>query len=361
MSLSTITPQQALNAIQRNRLTLLDIRQPHEQLQGMVEGSIAVLPEALKDWCNQNEEIELGLICQRGVRSERLCQTLSSTFDRVVSVQGGIEAWLDADLPLVRPDSRLDAAEVQRYRAQLALPAIGIEGQVRLKRSRVLVIGAGGLGCPAAMYLAAAGVGHLSIVDHDRVELSNLQRQVLHSIERLGVNKALSAQQRLSGLNDQIRIEAHPMRADSASIRTLVDRHDLIVDGSDNYATRYLVNQACLKAAKPLVYGAVEQFAGQLSLFDFSVRQPHSSPCYECLFPAHEHAGEAPSCSERGVLGALPGLIGCMQAIETIKWLSNVGESLCGRLLTVNAMTMQFRETRLDRDPACSACAQNIR
>ncbi len=243
--------------------------------------------------------------------------------------------------------------ELLRYARHLTLPEVGLAGQGRLKNARVLLIGAGGLGSPAALYLAAAGVGTLGIVDSDVVDASNLQRQVLHDTASIGRPKTESAAQRIGALNPHVVVEAWPERITSANARGLVQGYDIVVDGSDNFPTRYLVNDACVLEGRPLVYGSIFRFSGQLSLFGAP-----GGPCYRCVFAEPPPPELVPSCAEAGVLGVLPGLVGSMQALETIKWILGVGKSAVGRLLLIDALVLQVREIAVRRDPACPVCGE---
>lgn len=290
------------------------------------------------------------LICASGVRSLAWARSLHAAGLPARSVRGGFSAWTRAGLP-VADGHGLDADAMDRYDRHLRLPGIGAAGQARLLASRVLLVGAGGLGSPAAFYLAAAGVGTLTLVDDDRVERSNLQRQILHTDAGVGATKVDSARERLLALNPTLTIQAIPERLAPDNARPLFERHDLVIDGADNFATRHLVNDTALATGTPWAYGAVQRFQGQVSLF-----VPGAGPCYRCLFPEPPPAGAAPACAEAGVFGVLPGLIGILQATEAIKWLLGLGESLAGRLLVYDALAMRVRELRLDRDPACPAC-----
>jgi len=254
------------------------------------------------------------------------------------------------------PPGRLDPRETARYGRHLVLPEVGVEGQLRLRAASVLVVGAGGLGSPLAIYLAAAGVGRLGLVDFDRVELSNLQRQILYGTEDVGRPKVEMAARRLRQVNPHVTLETHATRLSADNALDLVSRYDVVVDGTDNFATRYLVNDACVLAGKPNVHGSIFRFEGQVSLF----RAGHG-PCYRCLFPEPPPAGAVPSCAEGGVLGVLPGIVGSLQAAETIKWILGLGESLCGRLLLFDALEMRFRELTLARDPGCAICGDTPR
>jgi molybdopterin/thiamine biosynthesis adenylyltransferase/rhodanese-related sulfurtransferase len=250
---------------------------------------------------------------------------------------------------------RLSVEELQRYSRHLIMPEVTSEGQNRLKAARVLCIGAGGLGSPAALYLAAAGVGTLGIVDFDDVDLSNLQRQILHGTKDIGRGKLDSARDRLHDINPQIEIELHKCRFSSENASQLVARYDVVVDGSDNFPTRYLSNDVCVFAHKPNVYGSVFRFEGQTTVF-----APHlDGPCYRCLFPEPPPPESVPNCAQAGVLGVLPGIIGMLQAIETLKLILGIGEPLVGRLLHFDALKVKFRELNLRRDPQCPVCGEN--
>ena len=249
----------------------------------------------------------------------------------------------------------LTSQELQRYSRHLIMPEVTANGQKRLKAAGVLCIGAGGLGSPAALYLAAAGVGTLGIVDFDRVDLSNLQRQVLHGTKDVGRSKLASARDRLLDINPQTELKLHECRFSSANAEQIVADYDLIVDGSDNFATRYLSNDVCVFARKPNVYGSVFRFEGQTSVF-----APHlGGPCYRCLFPEPPPPESVPNCAQAGVLGVLPGIIGMLQAIETIKLILGIGDPLIGRLLHFDALKVHFRELKLRRDPHCPVCGEN--
>jgi molybdopterin/thiamine biosynthesis adenylyltransferase len=236
------------------------------------------------------------------------------------------------------------------------LPQIGEAGQLKLGNASVVLLGAGGLGAPAALYLAAAGVGRLTLVDDDRVERSNLHRQVIHADARVGMAKTESARMTLAALNPRIQIELRNERLQADNVERLLVGHDLVIDGADNFPARYLLSAATRRLNMPMVYGAVERFTGQVSVFDS--RKPES-PCYRCLFPEPPAAEDAPNCSEAGVLGVLPGIVGLLQATEALKLILDLGEPLTGRLLTFDALGMRFRETRLPRDPACPGCGPN--
>lgn len=364
MSVSEITVQQARRAQVDGRLRLVDIREPYEHLTGMAEDSLAITQQTLEHDPTQLH-LESGppvaLICQRGIRSAASVEKLVAAGFEVLSVTGGVDAWKAAGLPLIWPEAELNLSERERYLRHLALPHVGLEGQLKLRNASVLLVGAGGLGSPAALYLAAAGVGRIGIVDNDRVELSNLQRQVLHSVQRIDRPKVESAREQLLALNDQIEISTYPVRLDEDNIAAIIQDYELIIDGSDNFPTRYLVNDACIRYRKPLVYGAVQQFSGQVSLFHAGRNRQgeNNTACYRCLFPEPPLEGDAPNCAEAGVLGVVPGVIGCLQATEAVKWLLGVGQPLMGRLLIFDALEMTFRSVRLQRDPECNWCDPN--
>jgi adenylyltransferase/sulfurtransferase len=270
----------------------------------------------------------------------------------VISIVPSVAGGAPVTEPAVAPD--LTNAEVQRYSRHLILPEVGLDGQRRLKGGRVLCVGAGGLGSPAALYLAAAGVGTIGIIDFDAVDASNLQRQILHSTPDVGRSKLQSARERLSALNPEVRIETYETALTSANALELFREYDVILDGTDNFATRYLVNDACVLLGKPNAYGSIFRFEGQASVF-----ATKGGPCYRCLYPEPPPPGLVPSCAEGGVLGVLPGVIGTIQATESIKLLLGAGTTLAGRLLLYDAWTMRFRELKLRRDPACPVCGDH--
>lgn len=360
MSMRELTPEQA-RARQLAGAAMIDVREAHERAGGMAEGARGVAKgELLADppAFLPLPEQEIVLLCQSGRRSaEAAAALLAAGYTDVASVVGGTEAWRAAGLPLVRPE--LDPGErdfQERYSRHLLLPQVGEAGQRRLQRARVLVVGAGGLGAPAAFYLAAAGVGRLRIVDDDAVERSNLHRQIIHTEAAIGTAKVESARARLLALNPHIEVEAVAQRVTSANVDALMDGVDVVLDGSDNFPLRYLLNDACIKHARPLVHAAIERFDGQVSVFDAG-RRRGQAPCYRCLFPEPPPPEFAPNCAEAGVLGVLPGLAGVMQATEVLKLLLDIGQPLAGRLLRFDALAMRFRETRVHPDPDCPVCA----
>ena len=357
MNIESVTPAEALERMGAGAV-LVDVRESHERALGMAQGAIglarAELERAPADTLPDRDAPVL-LICQGGARSLQAARALRAAgYARVASVAGGTERWIADALPMRATDDDPDFLE--RYARHLRLPDVGLEGQRRLEASTVLLLGAGGLGSPAAFYLAAAGVGRLRIVDDDVVDRTNLQRQILHAETDIGVPKVDSASSTLSALNPRTRIEAVCERATAVNVERLLEGVDVVVDGADNFAVRYLLNDACVKLGKPLVYGAVHRFEGQASVFDAG-RRRGEAPCYRCLFPEPPTPEAAPNCAEAGVLGVLPGVIGLLQATEAIKLLLELGEPLRGRLLHFDALAMRFRETRLLPDPDCAVCA----
>jgi molybdopterin/thiamine biosynthesis adenylyltransferase len=249
--------------------------------------------------------------------------------------------------------------ELDRYHRQMILPGVGPEGQERLKRASVVVVGAGGLGVPVLQYLVAAGVGRVGIVEMDRVELSNLQRQVLYATEEVGKPKALVAKERLSALNPWVRLEAYPVRLTSENALEILEGYDLVVDASDNFPTRYLVNDACVLLNKPLIFGAIYQFDGQVAVLHHPTDEGERGPCYRCLFPKPPAPGSVPSCAEAGVFGVLPGAVGALMAAEALKVLLGVGKPLAGHLLLYDALEASFRKLKVRRNPACPVCGDS--
>lgn len=359
MWVNEIDPQDAL-ARQRRGAVLVDVREAHERALGMAEGALGVAMGELIAAAERHlpdRDIEVLLICQSGLRSQRTADVLSAQgYTKVASVIGGTERWAAESLPLVKPSGDIDADFAERYSRHLRLPQVGLDGQRKLEAARVLLVGAGGLGSPAAYYLAAAGVGTLRIADDDVVDRSNLQRQILHTEADIGTPKVESAARALSALNPRTRIESIAERVSSSNVERLLEGVDVVVDGADNFPARYLLNDACVKLGIPLVYGAVHRFEGQASVFDAG-RRRGEAPCYRCLFPEPPPPEAAPNCAEAGVLGVLPGVIGLIQATEAIKLILDIGVPLSGRLLHFDALAMRFRETRLHADPDCAICA----
>ncbi len=350
-----ISPVEAV-ARQAVGALLVDVREEWEREAGMPCGALGLAGSRLEAdhaSCLPDRERAILTICAAGARSLRAAERLRRLGYRDVrSVAGGMRRWQAERLPVGAGGLDDDARD--RYSRHLLLPQVGVAGQRRLAEARVVLVGAGGLGSPAALYLAAAGVGRLRLIDDDRVERSNLQRQILHADAHIGVLKVESAKLTLQALNPRVAIETHAERLVAENVEGLLRGADVVIDGADNFATRYLLNAACLRLGIPLIYGAVHRFTGQVSVFD--PRRP-DSPCYRCLFPEPPGPGEAPNCAEAGVLGVLPGSIGVLQASEALKLLLGIGEPLVGRLLCHDALAASFRELRLSRDPDCPGCS----
>lgn len=336
---------------------LIDVREEHERAGGMVKDSIGAALAHIEKTISQiapDQRQELLLICGSGRRSMTARDLLQQRgYVDVFSVCGGIERWRREGLPLIGAGLDDDASE--RYSRHLLLPEVGVGGQRRLLDSRVALIGAGGLGAPVAMYLAAAGVGELTLIDDDVVERSNLQRQVIHREATIGTRKVESAKAMLTALNPRLRVNVQAARVVAVNVEELIRDHDVVIDGADNFPTRYLLDAASRRLGIPLVYGAVHRFTGQVSVFD---PRRDDSPCYRCLFPHPPSVAEAPNCSEAGVLGVLPGTIGLLQATEALKLLIGIGDALVGRLLCYDALAARFRELALPRDPDCPGCGK---
>lgn len=357
MTISLITPDQA-RARLRQGAVLIDVRESHERASGQAEGALGIaMSEILADAraTLPDRRVPVMLICQLGGRSLQVAQALATAgYADVASVEGGTSRWIAEGFPVTRPVE--DADFYERYSRHLRLPEVGEVGQRKLQAARVALVGAGGLGSPAAYYLTAAGVGELILADDDVVDRSNLQRQILHADARIGMAKVESASLALLALNPTVTITTFAERIGSANVERLIGTADVVIDGADNFAARYLLNDACIKLGKPLVYGAVHRFEGQVSVFDAG-RHRGTAPCYRCLFPEPPPAEAAPNCAEAGVLGVLPGVIGLLQATEAIKLILGIGEPLAGRLLQFDALAMRFRETRLTPDSDCALCA----
>jgi len=338
-------------------IVLVDVREKHEWNEGYIPGAVHVprgflelqIEEAVPD-----KSKTVVLYCAGGVRSLIAGSTLQQMgYKDVISMSGGFGQWKGNGFPFVQPRT-LNEAQAKRYSRHLLVPEVGEQGQIKLLDSRVLLIGAGGLGSPAAYYLAAAGVGTIGIIDADVVDDSNLQRQILHNTKRIGQYKADSARETIEALNPDVKVITHIERLDESNVARIIADYDVILDGTDNFPTRYLLNDAALIANKPVVHGSVFRFEGQLTIF-----KPYEGPCYRCLYPEPPPAALAPSCAEAGVLGVLPGVIGLLQATETIKLLLGIGDPLVGRMMTYDALAGEFSELRLYRDPECPACGEH--
>jgi sulfur-carrier protein adenylyltransferase/sulfurtransferase len=337
---------------------LVDVREHDEWGDGHIPGAVHVPRGHLESRIEQavpDRSQPVILYCAVGSRSAFAAKALEELgYEHVASLAGGFTDWKHNGFPTQLPRT-LDAAKRQRYSRHLLIPEVGEQGQLKLLDSRILLIGAGGLGSPAALYLAAAGVGRLGIVDDDRVDESNLQRQIAHSTETLGDWKAESAKRTIEALNPDVEVIPYLERLTSENAdRILADGWDVIVDGADNFPTRYLVNDASVWHGVPVVHGSIYRFEGQVTVF-----KPHEGPCYRCLFPQPPPPELAPSCAEGGVLGVLPGIVGSLQASEALKLALGIGESLAGRLLLFDALSTEFSEVTLRRDPDCPVCGDS--
>lgn len=337
--------------------TLLDVREKDEWRDGHLADAISIprgfleirVEEAIPD-----KSTPIIAYCGGGTRSLLAGKQLKDMgYTDVTSMSGGYTGWKNAGLPFVQ-DRQFNQEQLSRYSRHFLLPEVGEAGQAKLLDAKVLLVGAGGLGSPTALYLAAAGIGTIGLVDHDTVDLSNLQRQILHSQERVGMPKVESARIAINALNPDVKVIGYQERISSDNIMRLIADYDVIVDGCDNFPTRYLINDACVMANKPNVHGSIFQFEGQATVF-----HPHVGPCYRCLFPEPPPPGAAPSCAEAGVLGVLPGLIGCVQALETIKLILGVGKPLVGRMAYFDTLSMETRIHKLRKDPKCPVCGEN--
>ena len=339
------------------RPTLLDVREREEYREGHLEGSVPLprgflemrIEEAVPD-----KSAPIVAYCAGGVRSLIAARTLKEMgYENVTSMSGGYTAWKNAGYKWVA-DRQFTPDQITRYARHFTLPEVGEAGQAKLLDAKVLCVGAGGLGSPVALYLAAAGVGTIGIADHDTVDMSNLQRQILHTNDRVGMPKVQSAQMTLNALNPDVNVVQFKERLSSENVMRIIDDFDIVVNGCDNFPTRYLINDACIMAKKTLVDGSIFQFEGQVTVVD-----PTEGPCYRCLFPEPPPPGMAPSCAEAGVLGVLPGLVGCMQALEAMKIILGAGKPLVGRMMHFDTLSSEIRVLKLRKDPNCLVCSEN--
>ncbi|HEX7324923.1 MAG TPA: molybdopterin-synthase adenylyltransferase MoeB [Rhodanobacteraceae bacterium] len=346
------------HALAQQGAVLIDVREADEVAQGIADGAVALgrgfLELRIEDVAPDPAQTLL-VMCGSGVRSLFAAAGLRELgFRDVRSVAGGFNGWKDAGLPFHMPQA-LDPAARVRYARQIALPEVGEAGQKKLLDARVLLIGAGGLGAPAGLYLAAAGVGTLGIVDHDVVDRTNLNRQVIHTDAEVGEPKVDSARRALRALNPTVNVKTHPVRLSPDNVEAIFSDYDVIVDGSDNFATHYLVNDACVHLGLPNVHGSIYRFDAQVSVFWPAA--PGGGPCYRCLYREPPPPELAPSCNDAGVLGVVPGVVGLLEATEALKLILGIGTPLVGRLLCYDALGMTFRELKVRPDPACAWCA----
>jgi len=337
---------------------VVDVRETHEFEAGHLPGAKHVprgYLESRIEGAVPDHDAHVILYCQTGQRSALAAHTLKDLlgYRNVESMTGGITLWKDRGYDVDVPKA-LSAEQRERYSRHLLIPEVGVEGQQKLLEAKVLLLGAGGLGSPTALYLAAAGVGTLGIVDNDEVDLSNLQRQVIHTTDRIGVPKVDSAEETIAAINPDVEVVKYPVRLDASNIVEIIEGYDVIVDGLDNFPTRYLLNDASVRLDIPVVSAAILGFDGQLSVF-----KPHDGPCYRCLFPEPPPAELAPSCGANGVLGVLPGTMGLLQATEVVKLVIGEGDPLIGRLLLYDALAATFTEVKVHRDPDCPICSRD--
>jgi molybdopterin/thiamine biosynthesis adenylyltransferase/rhodanese-related sulfurtransferase len=349
-----VTPVE-VGALPEGAATIIDVREASEWEQGHLPGAIHISKsyiEQQSEAAAPDRDAEVILYCAGGVRSLFAAQTLEQLgYTNVASMSGGFQGWKSAGLPWEAPVI-LSAEQKQRYSRHLLIPEVGAAGQARLLESKALLIGAGGLGSPAALYLAAAGVGTIGIVDFDVVDLSNLQRQILHTNDRIGERKVDSARKTIEALNPDVTVVTHEEMLLADNVERIIHGYDVIIDGTDTFETRYLLNDAAVAKNIPVIHASVFRFEGQLSTFI-----PYEGPCYRCLYPTPPPPELAPGCSVAGVLGVVPGIMGMLQANEALKVLLGIGETLAGRLLLFDALDSTFTELKLRRDPACPVCS----
>jgi molybdopterin/thiamine biosynthesis adenylyltransferase/rhodanese-related sulfurtransferase len=352
-----ISPAEAASEIEAGEVALVDTREPHEYEEAHIDGGRLVPPGLLRDEIGSavpDRSQRVILYCRSGNRSAKAAAELAEMgYEDLANVSGGILAWQEEGLPVVSEEG-LSPEQRMRYSRHTLIPEVGVDGQVKMLNSKVLLIGAGGLGSPSALYLAAAGIGTLGIVDDDVVDESNLQRQVIHNTARIGTPKTESAKATIEALNPDVKVVEHRTRLDASNILEIIEGYDIIVDGADNFPTRYLLNDASVRLRKPVVSASILTFDGQISTFI-----PFEGPCYRCLYPTPPPAELAPSCSENGVLGVMAGIMGLLQANEVTKLAIGIGEPLVGRLLLFEALSTSFTELKVRRDPECPICGED--
>ena len=352
-----IQPFEASEEIGGGDVVLIDTREPHEYQEAHLEGGKLVPPGLLADEIEAaapDKSARTILYCRSGSRSAiAAAQMQRLGYTNVASMAGGIVLWQEQGLPAVAAQG-MTAEQRERYSRHTLLPEVGVDGQIKLLNARVLLLGAGGLGAPTALYLAAAGVGTIGIVDDDVVDASNLQRQVIHNTERIGMAKTESARLFIESLNPDVNVVEHRIHLDASNILGIIGDYDIVVDGADNFPTRYLLNDASVRLRKPVVSASILSFDGQISTF-----VPFEGPCYRCLYPTPPPAEMAPSCSANGVLGVMAGTMGTLQANEVIKLILGVGDPLIGRLLLYEALNTRFTELKVRRDPDCPICGEH--
>ena len=355
--ISEVSVEEAKAELDKGDAVLIDVRGPAEWQVSRLDGATRIETEDLEaeiDGVVPDTSKRVLLYCATGRRSARAADVLQNLgYENVASVAGGITAWTEAGLPIVEPEGMTREQRI-RYSRHTLLPEVGFEGQVKLLNAKVLLLGAGGLGAPAIEYLAAAGVGTLGIVDDDVVDMSNLQRQVIHTNDRIGMPKSTSAKEFVAGLNPDVEVVEYNLRLDASNILDVIRDYDIVVDGADNFPTRYLLNDASVRLGIPVVSASILGFDGQISTF-----VPHDGPCYRCLYPTPPPPELAPSCGANGVLGVMAGVMGLLQANEVIKLILGIGDPLVGRLLLYDSLGTNFTELKVRRDPECPICGPN--
>jgi molybdopterin/thiamine biosynthesis adenylyltransferase/rhodanese-related sulfurtransferase len=350
-----VQPSEASEELSRNGIALVDVREQHEFEERHIPGATHVPRGHLESRIEQfvpDKSKRVIVYCASGNRSAFAAKTMAEDlgYENVASMAGGITLWKDRGYETVVP-RKLTQEQKERYSRHTLIPEIGLEGQMKLLDAKVLLLGAGGLGSPSALYLAAAGVGTIGLLDDDVVDASNLQRQVIHNTERIGVAKTESARVAIEALNPDVKVVEHQVRFGPDNVLELLEQYDIVVDGADNFPTRYLLNDASVRLNKPVVSASILAFDGQISTF-----VPHDGPCYRCLYPTPPPPELAPSCGAAGVLGVLPGIMGLLQALEVIKLITGQGQPLMGRLLLFEALSTSFTELKVKKDPACPIC-----
>jgi molybdopterin/thiamine biosynthesis adenylyltransferase len=354
-----LSPTDAYDELQADgEHVLLDTREPYEYAEVHLEGATLVPPAEVVDRIDEiapDTSQRILLYCRSGARSARAAHQLQEElgYENVANVEGGIIEWQAEGLPVAEAEG-MTAEQRERYSRHTLLPEFGVEGQIKLLNSKVLLLGAGGLGSPTALYLAAAGIGTLGIIDDDVVDESNLQRQVIHTTDRVGEPKTASAKKTIESLNPDVDVVEYRTRLDASNILDIIKDYDVIVDGADNFPTRYLLNDASVRLRKPVVSASILAFDGQISTF-----VPFEGPCYRCLYPTPPPAELAPSCGAAGVLGVMAGVMGLLQANEVIKLVAGIGDPLIGRLLLYDSLGTRFTELRVRRDPNCPICGEH--
>jgi sulfur-carrier protein adenylyltransferase/sulfurtransferase len=353
--ITEVDPATAEAQMAAGEVAILDVREPDEYDQGALVNAIHIPRghlEAQVEGRLLSKTQPVVVYCAGGVRSAFAARTLGELgYENVVSMAGGFGRWKDEGRTWRTPVT-LTAEQRNRYQRHLLLPEVGVAGQAKLLGAKVLLLGAGGLGSPAALYLAAAGIGTMGIVDMDEVDASNLQRQIIHNLSTIGDRKVASAQKAIALINPDVKVVPYDTRLSADNVMEILAGYDVIIDGADNFPSRYLLNDASLKLKIPVVHGSIFRFEGQATVFD-----PYVGPCYRCMIPEPPPADLAPSCAEAGVLGVLPGIIGSIQALEAVKIILGIGDTLAGRLLAYDSLEQSFRTFRVPRDPSCPACS----